>query len=127
MTYPKVRPQLTRIRQMQLMGQTKWGQLHRSLEEEVQLPRKMRREEKCRSMNLENLQDLATRIHKINNQRLMRSERLERVPKQLPMKAAKKLLTRPKVFRVNLNSISLQQLNKIPSVFNKQILLRCTK
>lgn len=81
MTYPKVRPQLTRIRQMQLMGQMKWGQLHHSLEEEVQLPRKMRREEKCRSMNLENLQDLATRIHKINNQRLMRSERLERVPK----------------------------------------------
>ena len=80
MIFPKERPQLTRIRRMQLTGPMKWGQLHRYLEEEVQLPRRMRKEEKCRSMNLENFQDLAMRIHKINNPRLMRLERLEIVP-----------------------------------------------
>ena len=126
MIYPKEHPQLTRIRLMQLTGQMRWEQLHRSLEEEVQLPQRTRKEEKCRSMNLENLQDLATKIHRINSQHLMRSERLERVPTQLLMKVTKKLLTQPKVSRVNLNSISLQQLYKIISIFSNSI-LRFTK
>ena len=120
MIYPKERPQLTRIRSIkQQMVQMRWVRLHRSLAEEVQLPQRTKREERCRSMSLGNLQNLATRIRKINNRRLMRLERLERV---LIKRVARKLLTRPKVSRVDLNSISLQRNNKITS-----ILLRCIK